>query len=233
MQHIFQFLIKNGLFFTIFCGGILFCAHLNAQDQKKARLRTVAFYNVENLFDTIDQANVADDARTPKGRYAWHQGRYYHKLHQLARVIANLNPKQDFSGPDILGVAEIENKSVLKDLSEQKLLRGQYYKFIHKDSPDVRGIDVAFLYKEGVFIPGTVNYYRLFLHNEEGHVQHTRFQMVVSGYMDGDALHFIVNHWPSRRGGISLTQEHRKKAALLNMRIIDSIRRRKPMAKII
>ncbi|MCV6630957.1 MAG: endonuclease/exonuclease/phosphatase family protein [Flavobacteriaceae bacterium] len=206
---------------------------LAAQEKREAQLRTIAFYNVENLFDTIDQANIADDSHTPNGKYQWNKGRYYHKLHQLARVIANIGPKDNFSGPDILGLAEIENKSVLKDLSQQRLIRGQYYRFIHKDSPDARGIDVALLYKEGVFIPGTVKYYRLFLHNEDGHTKQTRLQMVVSGYMDGDPLHFIVNHWPSRRGGEALTAPHRQKAALLNMRIIDSIRRLKPDAKII
>ncbi len=203
--------------------------------QKKFKLKTIAFYNLENLFDTIDQPDTFDQDRTPKGKDRWTQKKFNHKISQLAWVIKRLgNPMgATQKGPDILGVCEVENQSVLEILLRHKLLRKENYQIIHKDAPDKRGIDVALVYKPNSFIVDSFNSHSLYLYDRFQRRKFTRDQLVVMGYLDGEPLWIIVNHWPSRSGGTQRSSPFRIKAALLNLRIIDSIRGISPMAKII
>ena len=203
--------------------------------QKKFKLKTIAFYNLENLFDTIDQPNTFDQDRTPKGKDRWTQKKFNHKISQLAWVIKRLgNPMGTTQkGPDILGVCEVENQSVLEILLRHKLLRKENYQIIHKDAPDKRGIDVALVYKPTSFIVDSFNSHSLYLYDRLQRRKFTRDQLVVMGYLDGEPLWIIVNHWPSRSGGTQRSSPFRIKAALLNLRIIDSIRGISPQAKII
>ncbi len=209
-------------------------AILLSQQQRTYNIQTVAFYNLENLFDTIDDPLTFDNDRTPKGRYHWTDKLYKEKLQNMALVISKIGKEQTGSAPTILGVAEIENRKVLEDLIREPILIQNKYGIIHEDSPDRRGIDVGLLYQKDRFKPKHFKTYELYLYDEVTQKRvYTRDQLVVSGYLDGDLIHLIVNHWPSRRGGETRSAYKRKKAAKLNKRIIDSIFVLDPYSKII
>ena len=202
-------------------------------NSQQYEVRTVAFYNVENLFDTENDTLILDDDRTPQGVYGWTTKRYQNKIANISKVLSQIGFEVTDSAPDIIGVCEVENFKVLQDLANHPNLKKYNYKIIHEDSPDERGIDVALLYKEGVFIPTSFDFRRLLLFNNDGFRNYTRDQLVVSGYMLGEALHFIVNHWPSRSGGTSRSQPDRIKAAQLTHQILDSLRQKNPGAKVL
>ncbi|MEH6680746.1 MAG: endonuclease/exonuclease/phosphatase family protein [Sediminicola sp.] len=197
------------------------------------KVRTIAFYNVENLFDTINDPLTFDDDRTPLGKDVWTSARYREKIRKMAKVISSIGADVTHTSPDILGLCEIENRKVVEDLISDPNLRDKGYGIVHYDSPDRRGIDVALLYKESAFIPTSSKSHRLLIHDDDMERKYTRDQLVVSGYMDGEPIHFLVNHWPSRSGGEARSRPHRMAAAELNKRIIDSLRRREVDAKII
>lgn len=204
-----------------------------AQTTNEYQLRTISFYNLENLFDTKNDSLIYDDDRTPDGKDAWTQERYEHKLGQLSKVISEIGLDSHTSPPDILGVCEVENKQVLEDLVNHPNLKKFDYGIVHLDSPDERGIDVALLYRTSAFIPTSFDSRRLLLFKDDGYRDYTRDQLVVEGLMDNERIHFIVNHWPSRSGGEARSRPFRLAAAKLNKRIIDSIRRHNSRAKII
>ncbi len=201
---------------------------------KKYLARTIAFYNLENLFDTIDDPNKRDEDFTPEGRDNWTSEKYHKKLHNLATVIADIGKKETHTSPAILGVAEAENRAVLEDLIKTPPLAGQQYGIIHFDSPDRRGIDVALLYKKKFFKPVNFKKYPLLIYdNDTGNRIYTRDQLVVTGLLDGEKIHIIVDHWPSRRGGEARSRPKRIKAAQLTKKIMDSIMLIEPNAKIV
>ena len=213
---------------------ILFILNLGyCQSSKKYQLRTIAFYNLENLFDTKNDTLIFDDDRTPNGKDQWTTQRYAHKLKQLSKVIAEIGTDISENSPDIIGVCEAENKQVLLDLINQPGLRSNNYGIVHYDSPDERGIDVALLYKKDVFLPLTTNSHRLLLFNNLEERDYTRDQLVVEGLLDSEKIHLIVNHWPSRSGGELRSRPYRLAAAKLNKHIIDSLRQQTPDVKII
>ena len=196
-----------------------------AQDGTK---RTIAFYNVENLFDTENDSLVYDDARTPEGYYRWTQFRYEKKVAALAEVIAQIGAQERGASPDLIGLCEIENSGVLYDLLNQPKIKSANYQFIHLDSPDERGIDVAFMYKPVSFQPLSYTTHKLELQSEELHRDRTRDQLVVTGWLEDTLVGCLVNHWPSRRGGRSRSAPHRIRAAQLNRKIVDSLRLEHP-----
>ncbi len=201
---------------------------------KKYLARTVAFYNLENLFDTIDDPNKRDEDFTPNGRDHWTSDKYYKKLQNLATVIADIGKKETHTSPAIIGVAEAENRAVLEDLIKTPPLAGQQYGIIHFESPDRRGIDVALLYKKRFFKPINYKKYPLLIYDDNtGNRIYTRDQLVVTGMLDGEKMHFIVDHWPSRRGGEARSRPKRIKAAQLTKKIADSILQEEPNAKIV
>ncbi|WP_350293212.1 endonuclease/exonuclease/phosphatase family protein [uncultured Croceitalea sp.] len=206
---------------------------LLGQTKKTYKIRTIAFYNIENLFDTKNDTLVFDDERTPNGNYNWTHKRYQKKIEHISKVLSEIGQDLTNTSPDIIGLCEVEKRAVLDDLVQHQNLQNKDYGIIHLDSPDERGIDVAFLYKKASFIPNTFKNHQLLLFNEEGFRDYTRDQLVVSGFLDEELLFFIVNHWPSRSGGESRSKPYRRKAAELNNRIIDSIKRISPLAKII
>ncbi|MBO6533858.1 endonuclease/exonuclease/phosphatase family protein [Allomuricauda sp.] len=212
---------------------VLISTSLYGQKSKTYIIRTVAFYNCENLFDTVNDSLTFDDDRTPEGRYHWTQERYQQKLDNLSHVISQIGADTSKSSPDIVGLCEVENLDVLEDLVQHPNLRDKDYGIIHFDSPDERGIDVALLYKKASFIPSSFKSHRLLLFDDLGERKYTRDQLVVGGTMDGEKFHFVVNHWPSRRGGAARSEPFRVRAALLNKRIIDSIQTLDPDAKVI
>lgn len=204
----------------------------NKTEKKDLQIRTIAFYNLENLFDTIDDPNKNDEDFTPKGKNAYTGIVYKDKLEKLARVLSEIGSDLSKNSPVVIGVCELENRDVLEDLVKTGKLGDKKWGIVHYDSPDSRGIDVALLYQEKYFKPINHKTYELPLY-EEGKRYYTRDQLLVSGYLDGEMIHFIVNHWPSRRGGEAASRPSREKAAALNVQIMEEIRRTEPNAKII
>jgi len=224
-------LSKNELFAILLLS--ISSLHCLAQNDKTYSVKTIAFYNIENLFDTVNDTLTFDDDRTPEGKDNWTVERYAKKIKNMSQVLSEVGSELVKTSPDIIGICEIENKSVIEDLVNHKNLKHQDYGIVHLDSPDERGIDVALIYKRASFIVNTFKSHRLLLSNEEGFRDYTRDQLVVSGYLDQEKIHFIVNHWPSRSGGEARSKPNRIAAAKLNKRIIDSIQRFDISAKII
>ena len=203
------------------------------QQQKKYKVRCIAFYNVENLFDIQNDSLTFDDERTPEGSYQWTDLRYHKKIDHISQVLSEIGKAITNGTPDIIGLCEIENRDVLVDLVEHPNLIQHNYGFIHFPSPDERGIDVALLYKKESFLPTSFTSHRLILLDDFGERNYTRDQLVVHGILDDEPFYFLVNHWPSRRGGEQKSRPNRIKAAQLNKRIIDSIQKLDAGAKII
>lgn len=225
--------------------------------QKKFSVHTVAFYNFENLFDTINNPNN-DDEWTPRGAQNWTSEKYKQKLQNLARVLSEIGTSENSNSPTLIGGAEIENRGVLEDLiKEPKLIPGDYG-IVHFDSPDKRGIDVALLYQKKHFTPTSyVNIPLLIYKNQmkvkakdlketaedkadndkiiegTGERVYTRDILLVTGFLDGDEINVIVNHWPSRSGGEKKSSPFREEAGRMDRRIMDSIYKVNPNAKII
>lgn len=199
----------------------------------KFSIRTVAFYNVENLFDTIDDPDILDDDYTPEGRNQYTASNYYHKIENIASVISSMGADIAKSSPVILGLAEIENLKVLEDLVKSEQIINEEYQIIHYDSPDRRGIDVALIYKQAHFSPIHHEKIELRIWDEKGARIFTRDILWVSGIMDDEVIHLIINHWPSRRGGRSRSEPKRMKAAYMVRHTISKIYQEYPDAKII
>ncbi|MDP2161813.1 MAG: endonuclease/exonuclease/phosphatase family protein [Flavobacterium sp.] len=202
--------------------------------EKKFKMHTIAFYNVENLFDTKDDPTINDSEYTPA--QGWTNEKYQQKLKNLERVISDIGTtEQHTNSPVVLGVCEVENRGVLEDLIKMPKLAARDYGIVHYDSPDGRGIDVGFLYQKKHFTPTSSINVPLIIYNIDGSGKrvYTRDQLLVSGYLDGEEMHFIVNHWPSRSGGEKRSSPYREAAGALNRKIIDSLQKINPDAKII
>lgn len=218
-----------------FCIWLICCFTSFAQQEKQYLINTVAFYNVENLFDYEKDPIVFDEDWTPEGKNHWTQDLYEAKLANIARVISEIGADVAGTSPAIIGVCEIENRRTLEDLLNQTPLVDKEYGIVHFDSPDRRGIDVALLYKKKLFVPTHYKAFELILFNDTDRSKriYTRDQLLISGMFDGEKIHIIVSHWPSRSGGEERSRPKRIRAAELNKRIIDSLFSADPYAKII
>ncbi|UMB59643.1 endonuclease [Lutibacter sp. A80] len=194
---------------------------------------TIAFYNLENLFDTKNNPNTLDDDFTPKGRKNWNYKRYKRKLTKLSNVLHQLGKEKSYHTPAIIGVVEVENKVVLDDLVNTKNLKNEHYGIVHYDSPDERGIDVALLYKKELFELLYSETFPLYINSENGERDYTRDVLLVKGNLNGELIHILVNHWPSRRSGEDFTEKNRIKAAELVANITANISEEIDDAKII
>lgn len=217
----------------MFLIGLLIANMAQSQNEDRFSIRTIAFYNVENLFDTVNDSLYFDDEMTPDGNYNWTLQRYDLKINHIAEVISKIGRSITQTCPDIVGLCEVENLDVLKDLINHPFLRPYDFKIIHFDSPDERGIDVALIYKSNRFIPISFKSHRLLIFNDSDQRDYTRDQLVVEGLLEGEKFYIIVNHWPSRSGGVARSSPYRKAAARLNRRIIDSVLRLNFDAKIL
>ena len=224
--------MKRSFLFTIFFISSTFLIG-QSDSKKKFLVNTIAFYNVENLFDTINDPKTWDDDRTPKGRDRWTSLIYEKKLKNIAKVIAEIGFDLTNQAPSVIGLCEIENRRVLEDLIKTESLIKENYKIIHYDSPDERGIDVAMLFKQNRFIVSSSKTYPLYLKRKDGSRDYTRDHLLVSGFLDKNPIHFIINHWPSRSGGQMRSEPNRILAGKLNKKIIDSILQSNPNANII
>lgn len=211
---------------------MVFCAALSAQDnqaqKKKYQVFGVAFYNLENLFDTINNNGTYDLEYSPAGAKKWNGLKYRNKIENLARAIASFTTPTTPNGPAFIGVSEIENRSVLEDLVKavDDRLRSEgrqpwNLRIVHHDSPDRRGVDVGALYNERYF--KFINVSNTTLTIPDNPNFRTRDQMCVTGRMGSDTVSIIVNHWPSRLGGQEQSSYLREAAAGLCKHIADSI----------
>lgn len=201
--------------------------------KQKKNITTVAFYNVENLFDTIDDSKTADDDFTPEGKKKWTYKRYQIKIKKLSSVISQLGLNRSKFPPAIVGLVEVENEKVVSDLANSSHLRKHHYDFVHHNSPDERGIDVALLYNKIAFELIASETYPVFLEDERGERDYTRDILKVSGNLYGELVHVLVNHWSSRREGAAETEHKRITAAKTVRSIIDEIHTKEMNPKII
>ena len=169
----------------------------------------VGFYNVENLFDTVHDRGKNDQAFTPQGENAWTQDKYEKKLSNIATVIRAMSEKNG-RWHTLLGLAEVENDAVLKDLVARGEIAEAGYRFVHEEGPDVRGIDCALLYRPSQFkvlevrsLPFDFKTKRGIVFEKTPQEQRefkTRDVLCVRGELAGEPLVVYVCHWPSRNG---------------------------------
>lgn len=200
---------------------------LSAQNKVQ---RVIAFYNCENLFDTINDPNeYLSDEFTPQSPKKWNTEKYYKKLDNLARVFGEIAVEADPMGPAIIGCAEIENQGVLVDLVHRPAIIARNYQIVHYDSPDERGVDVAFLYRPDCFqlTKSWVRHETSLPNNDK-----TRDMLAIEGFLDGEHVYFLVDHWPSRSGGQKRSEPLRDTVAKHDRQVIDSILAIDPNAKI-
>lgn len=182
---------------------------------KKENVFTIALYNVENFFDIVDDPLTNDEAYTPLGERRWSESRYRKKVKNISSVIAQIGRNRSNYAPAIIGLVEIENTKVLEDLIHHENLKNEGYNFVHKNSKDNRGIDVALLYRSDLFEVLHTKNYPIHYEGEEGEIGFSRDILVVSGRLNGELVHIITNHWPSRREGEEKSDFKRIEAAKL------------------
>jgi len=191
--------------------GVISLSHAQTKNQC-----TIAFYNLENLYDTINDNSVDDEEFLPEGKNQWTGQRYEKKLNSLSRVIDSLG-----GGPAVVGFSEVENKAVLEDLIRTKRLAPKNYGIVHHNSPDRRGIDVALIYKMADFEPLFMKPLPVTMENDPRFI--TRDIVLVKGKLHGKPIYFFLNHWPSRRGGTEESKPKRMAAAKVARFSVDSI----------
>ncbi len=232
---------------------LLSIAEISAQS-KKYTVHTVAFYNFENFFDFNNDINTNDDEWTPTGAQHWTEEKYQQKLKNLSKVLSEIGTPENPNAPTLIGGSEIENRGVLEDLIKQPKLLNFDYGIIHFDSPDKRGIDVALLYQKKYFKPISYSNIPLIIYKDkivakenkkeenesdepeiisENHRVFTRDQLLITGFLEGEEISIIVNHWPSRSGGEKASSKFREEAGKLNRKIIDSLQKINPKAKVL
>lgn len=179
----------------------------------------IMFYNVENLFDAHDDPKKEDDDFLPDGFMRWTPRKYWEKLRNITRVITAVGGMQS---PALVGLCEIENDSVLFDLTKRSPLRAQEYEYIITDSPDDRGIDVALLYQRHQFKPLQTCEYEIRFKRKD--VRPTRNILhVVGEVLNGNIIDIFVCHFPSRSGGQRETEPARMEAAAFLKNKTDSL----------
>lgn len=203
---------------------------LQAQE-RLMKVGCIGFYNLENIYDTINDPLIDDEEFTPQGAARWNTHKYQLKLKRMSEAIQSIGLDYTPDGAAILGLAEVENRQVLEDLARMPALASRNYQIIHYHSPDRRGVDVALYYQPKYFVPVNHKSYRLRVDGMPDF--RTRDQLVVSGDFDGERIHIIVGHWPSRRGGEKRSIPLRMAAAKLARHIVDSILDMDANAKIV
>lgn len=210
---------------------LAFSASVSFAQNKKLAVYGVGFYNLENLFDTINTNGKYDLEFSPEGARRWNGQKYWSKQKNMAYAINEMGKETLPEGLAVLGVSEIENKSVLEDLVKTGDLAKRNLKIVHYDSPDKRGVDVGLLYNPKFFRVLASQSRRLTVEGKPDFL--TRDQLVVTGLLGGDKISFIVNHWPSRLGGESQSSPLREAAAALTKSIVDSLMQLDPNAGVV
>ena len=241
LQHISRKIMKHTILKSFLVALLAIMTVGGYANTREMQIRCVAFYNLENLFDTIHDEGKNDYEYLPDGGMKWTSFKYENKLNNMAYAISQLGTDEDPRGAACVGVSEVENIGCLYDLC--RVLKDKYnrhYEPILLEGPDRRGVDVGFLYNPAMFKPVSTKGYELHAHYADGGVVRSRLQLWVSGYMLDDdrkivrdKLHISVNHWPSRYGGEESSRATRDTAAMLCKQVCDSIYLREPRAKII
>lgn len=217
---------KIGFLVIIFVATI--CASLQAQDNHHKAI--IGFYNVENLFDTINDPNKNDEQFLPEGDYRWDSEKYFHKLDRISQVVAEMAALD--GGLVVLGVSEVENEQVLLDLVATERLKPLGLKVCHHESPDRRGVDVSFLYDPQRFRILETKAYPLVVPNQPEFI--SRDQWLMAGILDNtDTLYLLVNHWPSKSGGEKRSLPGRLAAGSLSRQVAEEVMQKHPGAKFI
>jgi hypothetical protein len=241
LQHIYRKIMKLTIFKSFLVALLAIMTVGGYANPREMQIRCVAFYNLENLFDTIHDEGKNDYEYLPDGGMKWTSFKYENKLNNMAYAISQLGTDEDPRGAACVGVSEVENIGCLYDLC--RVLKDKYnrhYEPILLEGPDRRGVDVGFLYNPAMFKPVSTKGYELHAHYADGGVVRSRLQLWVSGYMLDDdrkivrdKIHISVNHWPSRYGGEESSRATRDTAAMLCKQVCDSIYLKEPRAKII
>lgn len=192
----------------------------NAKDSAR-----IAFYNVENLFDTIDEPMTIDSEYMPNSKLQWTQQRYDAKLKNIAKVV------EEMGFPSVMGLVEVENRRVLNDLTTKTALKTQNYGIAHFESPDERGIDCALIYKKADFTVKNAKPHRINFPMDKA--DRTRDILEVSGILRGIAVTVFVNHWPSRSGGAAESAPKRIYVGQVLRRAVDSLFKTDANARVI
>jgi predicted extracellular nuclease len=196
-------------------------------------MQTVAFYNLENLFDIYPDPRTNDNDFLPFSAKKWTPKRYENKLRKLGFAISNIGKTETGKHPALIGLAEVENAKVLEDLINSKHLENCNYDYVHFDSLDERGIDVALLFDTTVFKVTNSETFTVQLFDDDGSPDYTRDILLVSGLLDGETVHVIINHWSSRREGQKETEHKRIASSDKVGYIIDALKDGNPDSKII
>lgn len=183
----------------------------------------VAFYNLENLFDTVDDPHTLDDDFTPKGFKRWKNSRYRSKIKKLGKAISRIGEDKNVHPPSLIGIAEVENNKVIEKLLQTKYLKDYPLDYVHFDSPDERGIDTGLIFNTDHFEVLEAETLPLLIENEEGERDFTRDILFVRGKLNKEEIQLFVNHWPSRRDGAEETKHKRIKAAQTILNKIESL----------
>ncbi|MFH1159840.1 MAG: hypothetical protein V1733_02710 [bacterium] len=196
------------VFFFLACLGSGIC-------QKDKQQLKIVFYNVENLFDTIDDKHKNDNEFLPDAETQWNTDKYFHKIGNIGRVLSAID---SLDQPAVIGLAEVENKQVLEDLIQYTPLSKSLYRIILKEGSDPRGIDVAMLYRKDKFT--CLGYRAISASREPG----TRVILYVRLLGPArDTLHLFVTHWKSRSGGEKKTRPKRMETAGILRHVTDSL----------
>src|SRR5574344_1234300 len=190
----------------------------------------VVFYNLENFFDTINDPEVNDEEFTPEGKNKWNSAKYYKKLGNIERVFFDI-AAIDKDYPTVIGVSEVETRSVLEDIISTKKLSPANYHIVHYDSPESRGVDVAFMYRPDVFklegsfpvktvVPSLPNF-------------KPRDILTMWGTIENEPFFFMVAHWPSRLGGKDASEFKRMAVGTQMRQIADSVLKINPATKVV
>jgi predicted extracellular nuclease len=189
----------------------------------------IAFYNQENLFDTIDDPHKNDNEFLPTAKKEWNTEKYTTKINHMATVISSMNEGKK---PDVLGMCEVENKSVLQDIVLDKQLAKSKYNFVHYESPDDRSIDNALLYKSSQFkFIASAAYKVTFAENPNAKTRD--ILLVKLQAKNKESIVFLVNHFPSRLGGQQESEIKRFQAAKVLRHIYDSVLQSNPKQAVI
>ena len=188
--------------------------------------------NCENLFDCNHDSLKNDTEFLPDGSYRWTRTRYWRKLNHIGQAVLACGDGQDgWQLPDMVALCEVENDTVMRDLTRRSLLRSARYEYVMTDSPDERGIDVALMYSPFSF--AMINHRTVRISPPDG-MRPTRDLLYVCGMTaDGDTLHVIVTHMPSRRSGMRVTDRYRDIVARSVVALADSVRLLSPDAPVI
>lgn len=212
---------------------VIICQSVAFSQKKDFKSAVIAFYNLENFYDTVDNTMVNDEEFLPNGPRNYNTAIYMDKVTKLATVISEIGVEINKDGPAILGVAEVENDTVLNDLVHHKLIEKRGYKIVHYDSRDVRGVDVGLLYNPKYFTVLASD--KLFVQLPGGSKDSyfTRDILWVRGSLDGEIINIYVNHWPSRVGGEVRSAPARAAAAMVCKHHMDSIAKADGFQKVV